>query len=99
MQRGRDASAKGFTEQLAFEGRHVPPEDVQRPTIVPQEIVGLAQEGMSGDLKAEIPEGRSDGEGTLACSEGAVKVGYLPELARHVGEDQPQPMLIAQSLG
>jgi hypothetical protein len=66
MQGGRDVEAEALTEQLAFEGRHIPPEDVQRPTIVSQEVVSLAQEGMCGDLEAAIPEGCGNGQGALA---------------------------------
>lgn len=58
--------AEALTEQLAFEGRHVPPEEVYHPSIVPQEVVGLAQEASRRNLEADIPEGRSDGQGTLA---------------------------------
>ncbi len=80
--------AKALIEQLAFEGRHVPPEDVQRPAIVPQEIVGLAQEALRDDLEADIPEGPQRWRGRARLRRWR---GHSPLYARNGGSCRRRP--------
>src|SRR6266436_4455126 len=88
-----------LTVQLACEERHIPPEEVYRPMIIPQVIAGLAQVEMRCNLEVDIPESCGDGQGTLACGNGAFIVRSGAEMAGHIGGDPPQPTLIAQRLG
>src|SRR6266436_1710095 len=61
---GKSSRAEVTTDQVAFEGGHVRPEEVYRPSIVAQGVVGLAQVESRQDTEGKIVEGRSEGEGT-----------------------------------
>src|SRR5215470_990885 len=64
--RGRGPDAEVRIEQLPFEEYQVPPLEVYSSTIVAQVMVGGAQDVLRHDQEGIIPEGLSDGKGTLA---------------------------------
>ena len=62
-------------------------------------MVGGAQEVLWQDPEGTIPEGLSEGEGTLAGRNSAVIVPPHPAIPAHQGGDLPQPPLVPQHLG
>jgi hypothetical protein len=84
---------------LIPEARHVPLEEVRRPTIVAAGPVGQAQIESRLHLQGEVLERAGDGEGALARLDGAVRVAQQPGMAAQIGEDQPQPPLVPESAG
>jgi hypothetical protein len=83
--------------ELAFQGRDIPLEAVDGPTIVPGEVTGLMHEVIREYPKSQITESRGDLEGALSRLRGGAVVSHHRERLGHEGGDLTEATMITQS--
>jgi hypothetical protein len=97
----RDATigAKAIIAQRSPEGRYIPPQTLDGPSIVSRLVIGPTQADMRPGLEADMPERGGHRQGALTVDDGAVHIARLPASGAQVGIDLPEPPLIAERLG
>ena len=77
-----DTLTEAITGQLFWEGLHDLPQEVQRPRIVAQAVIDMAQLHLRLE-EGEVPEGGGEGNSALAGGERAVIIAHQQQHQGH----------------